>query len=118
VFLINNRLDDFGQTIDDVFFFFTERGLIRNLKKIAHGLGAFAVKAAHREPDFADRLDDLVDQSLRTSPGRCSIAEARMPVPTFVGQAVKYPSRGSKAKSSLLSSAVSILIDQLEACFN
>src|SRR5215831_5227913 len=27
-----------------------------------------------------------------------------MPVPTFVGQAVKYPSRGSKAKSSLLAS--------------
>jgi hypothetical protein len=43
VFLINDRLDDFGQTIDDVLFLFTERGLIRNLKKIAHGLGAFAV---------------------------------------------------------------------------
>src|SRR4030095_1271065 len=59
VFLINDRLDDFGQTIDDIFFFFTERGLIGNLKKIAHGLGPFAVKAAHGEADFADRLDDL-----------------------------------------------------------
>src|SRR5262245_59748569 len=32
VFLINDRLDDLGQTIDDLFLFFTERGLIRNLK--------------------------------------------------------------------------------------
>src|SRR5437762_4714958 len=62
VFLINDRLDDFGQTIDDVFLFFTKRSLIRNLKKIAHGFGAFTVKAAHGEADFADRLDDLVNQ--------------------------------------------------------
>src|SRR4030095_3689283 len=68
VFLIDDRLDYFGQTIDDVFLFFTERGLIRNLKKIAHRLGAFAVKAAHREPDFADGLDDLVDQFAQDKP--------------------------------------------------
>ena len=68
MFLIDDRLDHFGQTIDDVFFFFTERGLIRNLKKIAHGLGAFAVKATHREPDFADCLDDLVDQLAQDKP--------------------------------------------------
>src|SRR6266513_3445553 len=68
VFLINDRLDDLGQTIDDVFLLFTECGLIRNLKKIAHGLGALAVKAAHREADFADCLNDLVDQLAQYKP--------------------------------------------------
>ena len=28
MFLIDNRLNDFAQAIDDVFFFFSERGLI------------------------------------------------------------------------------------------
>src|SRR5439155_24703445 len=68
VFLINDSLDHLGQTIDDVFLLFTERGLIRNLKKIAHGLGALAVKAAHREADFADCLNDLVDQLAQYKP--------------------------------------------------
>ena len=40
-----------------------------------------------------------------------------MPVPTLVGQAVKYPSCGSKAKSSLLSSARVNLVDELKCLF-
>ena len=32
-----------------------------------------------------------------TKAGRCVMAEARMPVPKLVGQAVRYPSVGEKA---------------------
>src|SRR5262249_35882235 len=62
VLLIDDRLNHFAQTIDDLFLLFTERSLIRNLKKIAHCFGAFAIKAAHSQTDFADRLNDLIDQ--------------------------------------------------------
>src|SRR5256885_4928485 len=70
MFLIDNRFDDFTQTIDDLFLFFSERGLIRNLEKIPHRFGAFTVKAADGKTDLANCLDDLVNQLAEDKSGK------------------------------------------------
>ena len=59
--VLDDLLDDFDQTVDDFLLGFAQRGLVGNLEKIAQRLGALAVKPAHGESDFADRIDDLVD---------------------------------------------------------
>ena len=50
--------------------FSPKRGLVRDLKEIAHRLGAFAVKPADREPDLVHRLNDLVDHLAQNEAGQ------------------------------------------------
>ena len=92
--MLDDLFDHLVQPVDDVVFLLPERRLVGDLEEIAQRLGAFAIQPAHRQADLVHRLDDLLICSLKTSAGRCTIAEARIPVPTFVGQAVRYPSCG------------------------
>gem|GEM_PF-3784864 len=59
--VLDDLLDDFEQAVDDFLLRFAEGGLIGDLEKVAEGFGALAVKSAHRQTDFADRIDDLVN---------------------------------------------------------
>ena len=77
------------QPLDDVGFGFAQSHLVGNLENIAQRFGAFAVKAAHRQAQFVDGLNDRIDLLGQNQPGRCSIALTRMPVPILVGQAVR-----------------------------
>ena len=62
VFLVLDDLQqDLVQPLDDVRLRFAQGHLVGNLEDVAQRLGAFAVKAAHGQADFVDRLDDLVD---------------------------------------------------------
>ena len=70
VFLLDDGLDDFGQPGDNLLFFFAKRRLIGDLEEVAHRLGAFAIKTAHRQTDFADGLHDLIDQFAQDQTGQ------------------------------------------------
>ncbi len=50
--------------------FSPERGLVRDLKKIPHRLGAFSVKTANGETDLVHRLNDLVDHLAQDKTGK------------------------------------------------
>ncbi len=60
-----------------------------NLVEVAHCLAAFAVQSSHGEIDLLQAVEDFRISRVWTRAGRCSITLARIPVPTFVGQAVR-----------------------------
>ena len=67
---VDDGLDHFAEARDDFIFLFPEGGLVRDLEKISHRFGAFAVKAAHGETDLAHGLDDLIDQLAQNQTGQ------------------------------------------------
>ena len=60
-FVLDELREDFIEPLDNIGFGLAKSHLIGNLKHIAERLGAFAVKPAHGQAQFVDRLNDLVD---------------------------------------------------------
>jgi len=59
--MLDDLKQNFVKALDDVCLLFAQGHLIGNLKDVAKGFSAFAVKAADGKAEFVDALDDLVD---------------------------------------------------------
>ena len=58
--VLDDRLQNPGEALEDLLLGFAEGRLVRNLEDAAAGVGALAEQAAHDHPELVDRADDLL----------------------------------------------------------
>ena len=70
IFQFRQLADHFDQAIQNLSLRFAQRGLVRNLEKVAEGLGALAIQPVDGEAELIDRFDDLVDLFAQNEAGK------------------------------------------------
>ena len=75
--------------LDQLVFALAERDLVADLVEVAHACEPSPYRPRTARLIFCRLRKTLSICRVMTSAGRCSITLTRMPVPTFVGQAVR-----------------------------
>ena len=87
--VLNDLQNHLIKALDHFRLFFAQGRLIGDLEDIPKCFRPFPIQTSDRQTKFIDRLHDLIDLVAQYMPGRCTMAEPRIAVPTFVGQAVR-----------------------------
>jgi len=89
LFMLNNLQNYLIKAFDHFRLFFAQSRLIGHLEDVPKRFRPFPYNPRTARPNLLTACTTWLIWSLNTMPGKCTMAEPRIAVPTFVGHAVR-----------------------------